>query len=131
MRLNHQLIARAEAKVDTQFQEQMSVASATLNEVESGGVGMGSVATSAGGRGEQHRGLAIMAASDSAKVPSSQEFSGVTVCGANKLESGNSIGNPAFTYDKRTAIDCVGEMCRVPLLTRLMSSNRYSLVAEE
>ncbi|CAM9852836.1 unnamed protein product [Scytosiphon promiscuus] len=68
VRLDYQRIARAEAKVDAQFQEQMSMASATLNEVESGGIGIGSVASSAGRRTEQPRGLAIMAASDSAKL---------------------------------------------------------------
>lgn len=74
VRLNHERIARAEAKVDTQFQEQMSVASATLSEVETGGNGSGSVVSSAGGRTEQHRGLAIMAASESAKVRNKQDF---------------------------------------------------------
>ncbi|CAN0416422.1 unnamed protein product, partial [Ectocarpus sp. 12 AP-2014] len=34
VRLNHQRIARAVARVDAQFQEQMSVASATLNGVD-------------------------------------------------------------------------------------------------
>ncbi|CAM9262801.1 unnamed protein product, partial [Hapterophycus canaliculatus] len=68
VRLNHLRIARAVAKVDSQFQEQMSVASATLNEVESGDAGRGSVASFDGGGKEQHRGLAIMAASDSAKL---------------------------------------------------------------
>eukprot|EP00752_Nemacystus_decipiens_P007282 g6518.t1 len=72
VRLNHQRIARAVARVDSQFQEQMSQASATLDGVdraESGeGGGGGSVVSSLGGGGEKNREMAVMAASDSAKL---------------------------------------------------------------
>lgn len=60
------------AKVDSQFQEQMSQASATLDGVdraEGGGGGGGrSVVSSVVGGAEKNRDLAVMAASDSAKV---------------------------------------------------------------
>ena len=72
VRLNHQRIARAVARVDSQFQEQMSQASATLDGVDrarSGGGGdRRSVVSSVGGGAEKNRDLAILAASDSAKV---------------------------------------------------------------
>lgn len=72
VRMNHQRIACAVARVDSQFQEQMSQASATLNGVdraESGRGGSGGSVVSSVGRGaEKNRELAVMAASDSAKV---------------------------------------------------------------
>lgn len=69
---NHQRIARAVAKIDEQFQQQMSKASATLNDVDragntrGGGLPHASANSSTGI--EKNRDLAIMAASDSAKV---------------------------------------------------------------
>ncbi|CBN77134.1 hypothetical protein Esi_0036_0099 [Ectocarpus siliculosus] len=78
VRRNHQRIARAVAKVDAQFQEQMSVASATLNGVDraeksggdaGSGAGAGDRVTSAvGGGAEKSRDLAVMAASDGPKL---------------------------------------------------------------
>eukprot|EP00903_Cladosiphon_okamuranus_P008959 g8573.t1 len=72
VRLNHQRIARAVARVDSQFQQQMSQASATLDGVEraeSGGDGDGGSSVSSVARGaEKNRDLAVMAASDGAKL---------------------------------------------------------------
>lgn len=72
VRLSHQRIARALAKVDSKFQEQMSQASATLDGVDraenGGGWGGGSAASSVVGVAEKNRELAVLAASDSAKV---------------------------------------------------------------
>lgn len=60
------------ARVDSQFQEQMSQASATLDGVEraeSGGCGSGgSMVSSVVGGAEKNRDLAVMAASDGPKV---------------------------------------------------------------
>lgn len=67
VRLNHQRIARAVAKIDNQFEEQMTQASATLNSVEKIGGVDGSTASQLKGV-DNNRDLAVMAASDSAKV---------------------------------------------------------------
>lgn len=59
--------------MDAKFQEQMSVASATLNGVDragdaGSGAGEGGVASAVGGGAEKNRDLAVMAASDGPKV---------------------------------------------------------------
>lgn len=69
---NHQRIARAVAKIDEQFQQQMSKASATLNDVDRAGNtrggGLPHASTNSSTGIEKNRDLAIMVASDSAKV---------------------------------------------------------------
>lgn len=70
MLLNHQRIARAVARTDTQLQEQMSQASSSLHAVDSSkaeGI-QREAAVGATGKAETNRDLAVMAASDAPKV---------------------------------------------------------------
>lgn len=75
VRSNHQRIARAVAKIDEQFQQQMDQASATLEGVDradstlGGGLPHASTVSTTGA--DDNRDLAIMVASDSAKVSTS------------------------------------------------------------
>lgn len=67
--LNHQRIARAVARTDTQLQEQMSQASSSLQGVDSKTEGIQrQAAAGVTGKAERNRDLAIMIASDAPKV---------------------------------------------------------------
>ena len=65
--LNHQRIARAVARTDTQLQEQLSKASSSLHDVDKA-EGIQREAAGASGKSETNRDLAVMAASDAPKV---------------------------------------------------------------
>lgn len=66
---NHQRVARAVARTDTQLQEQMSQASSSLQDVEGKTEGIqGETSAGATGKAERNRDLAVMAASDAPKA---------------------------------------------------------------
>lgn len=93
------------AKVDAQFQEQMSVASATLNGVDraersggdaGSGAGGGDRVTSAvGGGAEKNRDLAVMAASDGPKVYYGVSMALSCVCRSSERHHPMYVVSPA------------------------------------